>query len=157
MNPAEQLAYLKGQIVANLLINSGLNALIAYFSYRSRALVPLAEMAVDIAITVAIISFLVAWLGVLSARQKMAAQPWNTRAPFPANAALRALLIMAGALLVFGGLGLIAPLTLLSPDGMSGWGYIVFKTVYTGACAVGTVLLVVWSVFREYTLVREIV
>ena len=165
-------AYYRDQLIANVAINSLGNGLIAYYAYRSRGPIPLAEIAVDIQITVAIIAFLVAWLGVAAARKKLvaagagpsastalpglrlpaAASP-GLRLPglrLPAGAALRALVIMLGLMLVYGGLGLTGPLALLSPAGLSNWSYVAFKTIYTGGCGACAALLAIWSVFREY-------
>lgn len=69
----------------------------------------------------------------------------------PRSAGLRALVIMLGMLLVFGGLALTVPLALLSPVGLPGWGYIVFKTLYTGGCAACAAALAILSVFQETT------
>jgi hypothetical protein len=142
MNPVERAAYLKNQVLINLALNCAVNGAIAFFSYRERGSVALLEMAVDIQITVAIIAFLVSWIGIWAARQKMKVTP-------PAWAVLRSLGITLVLMAAFGGLVLTGPLALLSPGGLPGWGYLLFKTVYTGACAACAAVLAILSVFRE--------
>ncbi len=53
-------------------------------------------------------------------------------------------------MLLYGGLGLIGPLSLVQTSGFANWGYILFKTIYTGGCAACASALAVWSVFSEY-------
>ena len=62
----------KNQVIASALINAVLNGLIAFFTYRSRGDIPFGEASIDILITVAIIGFLVSWIGVGSARGEIA-------------------------------------------------------------------------------------
>lgn len=162
MSPREPRAYLKSQVIANLAINSALNALIAYFVYRERASLPLAEIAVDIQITIAIITFFVSWIAIVTLRQKIyagvvAALPVGLRGPaggiwsrgLPYQAALRSLTIMLAAMILLGGLALTGVLALLSPSGLPGWAYILFKTVYTGLCAAVAAALSIASVFLD--------
>jgi hypothetical protein len=161
MSPQEPAGYWKNQVIANLVINSALNGLIAYFFYRERASLPLAEIAVDIQITLAIIAFFVSWIAIVTLRQKMSAgavrafsgewRPpartvWDLTGLHPV--ALRSLAIMLGMMVLLGGL-LTVPLALLSPGGLAGWVYIPFKSVYTGLCAAGAAALSIGSVFWE--------
>ena len=144
--------YMQSQAVSSALINAVLNGLIAFFSYRARAAVPFAEAAVDVLITVLIIAFLVAWIGVGLARQEAAkgnlALPAGARRKWklPKNAALAGLLIAVPCTLLFGGVILDGLLYLLSPNGFSGWAYIGVKTLYTGATGALASILAIWSV-----------
>jgi hypothetical protein len=156
MNTLNRATYYKNQIIANLAVNSLLNGLIAYYAYRGRGPIPLLEMAVDIQITVAIIAFLVSWLGVASARKQVMASGASPVGPsvggvrLPANVILRALMITVVVMLLYGGLVLTGPLALFSPAGLSNWGYFAFKTLYTGVCGACAALLAIKSVFQEY-------
>lgn len=159
MNYQKRAAYYKSQILANLLINSGLNGVIAYFFYRSRDILLFEEIAVDIQITVAIIAFFVSWIGISAARKSLiAGEPGRVLAntgrlpiPLPANAVLRALVITVALMLVYGGLVLIGPLSLTGVPGIDHWGYIAFKTIYTGGCAACAAALAIMSVFQEHS------
>jgi len=156
MNQLNRANYYRDQIIANLAFNSLVNGLIAYYAYRARGSILLLEMAVDIQITVAIIAFLVAWLGVASARKKLAASRASAAGPagiglrLPANAVLRALVIMVALMLVYGGVVLTGSLSLLTPAGLSNWAYFAFKTIYTGVCGACAAVLAIKSVFQEY-------
>jgi len=158
MNQAARGAYFKSQVIANLWINSALNGVIAFFFYRSREIIRFDEAAVDNQITVAIIAFFVSWIGIAAARKKfsaggatlLAAGDRRISIPLPANAVLCSLSIMAALMLLYGGLGLIGPLSLVQASGFANWGYILFKTIYTGGCAACASALAVWSVFGEY-------
>lgn len=151
----EQRAYLKGQVIANLVINAVINFLIALWLYSAKPKVPLADMAFDIEITILIIGFLASWIAIVTLRKNIKAGTEYTgggkKLPFklPTSPALRALLIMLFMMIVYGGLILILPLALLIPSGLSNWGYIVFKTIYTGICGAIVVALAIESVFRE--------
>lgn len=131
--------YIQTQAIASGLINAFLNSLIAYFSYRARTNIPFAEASIDILITVFILVFLVAWLTVGSARKELAkgnltrCTSVRRSLKLPKGAALRALVITIPCVILFGGLILDGSIYLLSPHGFSNWGYIVFKTLYTGA------------------------
>lgn len=149
MKTPERSAYVKSQWIANLVINSILNGAIAILAYQARGAIPLAEMAIDILITIAIIAFFVGWIGTAAARKQMNAVAGSLPPRRLPSAVLRALLIMLALMLVYGGLGLIGPLSLLAPLGLSNWGYILLKTLYTGGCAVCASLLAMWGVFRE--------
>ena len=159
MNQQNRSAYYKSQILANLLINSGLNGVIAYFFYRSRDTILFDEIVVDIQITVAIIAFFVAWIGISAARKSLiAGEPERVMAgtgrlpiPLPTNAVLRALVITVALMFVYGGLVLIGPLSLMGVSGINQWGYVAFKTLYTGGCAACAAALAIMSVFQEYS------
>jgi len=144
----EPKTYLKTQVIASGVINAFLNGLIAFFTYRSRGEIPYAEAAIDILITVAIITFLVAWIGVPSARNELTKGNLYTssfRFPkLPQGSAMRAFIIMLVCVVFFGGLFLDGSIYLFNPAGFSNWAYIVFKTIYTGLSgALGTWLAVV--------------
>jgi hypothetical protein len=146
--------FLRTQIIANLVINALINFLIAYFAYRSRPGLPYAEIAVDVLITIAILGFLVSWIAVGVVRQEYAkgkvAVPEVLRWTFrlPKGGALRAAVITLGLMLVYGGV-VDGFLYLVSPNGLSGWVYILIKTVYTGICAVLAAWLGIHSVFSD--------
>ncbi|MFC2028938.1 alpha-L-fucosidase [Chloroflexota bacterium] len=140
-------SYLKIQAIASGLINAFLNGLIAFFSYRSREMIPFAEASIDILITVAIISFLVAWIGVGSARGEIIKGNLSTssfRFPkLPQGSAFRTFFIMIACVMLFGGLFMGGLLYFLSPQGLNNWTYIIIKTLYTGVTgALGTWLAV---------------
>jgi hypothetical protein len=150
--------YLRTQVIANIVINLVLNGLIAFFSFRSRANVPAAEMAVDSLITVLIISFLVAWIAIPTIRREHAngnieladqtpTHIWCLR--LPQNAAVRAGLIMVLLVLVFGGALLSGGYYLLVPGGLTGTIYFIFKAVYAGVCAGLAAALAIYSVFAD--------
>jgi hypothetical protein len=147
--------FLKTQMTANFIINAVINGLIAFSSYRLRPQIPFAEAAVDILISVAIISFLVSWFAVGTARNEIIkgniALPAGTRRfiKLPKGPASRAWLVTLVCVLVWGGLVLDGLLYLIAPAGISGWVYILFKTLYTGASAALADLLVILSVFDE--------
>lgn len=145
--------YIKNQVIANGLINSILNGLIAFFTYRSRASIPYSEAAIDILITVAIISFLVSWIGIGSARGEIAKGNLTEstyRGPkLPQGAKLRALIITIVCVIVFGGFIMAGSIYLISPSGFSNWGYFVTKTLYTGVGAALASWLAVLSVFWD--------
>ncbi|MBN2047906.1 MAG: alpha-L-fucosidase [Anaerolineaceae bacterium] len=151
----EPKQYLRSQAAVSGWINLILNGLIAFFAYRGRGWISFGEAAVDILITVAIISFLVSWIAIGSARQKFpthAEQPARNnrrRLPLPNNAVLRALLITAASVLVFGGLLLCGSIYLISPGGLDHWVYFGVKTLYTGVCAALTAGIAIWSVLKE--------
>jgi hypothetical protein len=147
--------YLRSQVIASAVINSILNGLIAFFAYRLRKHIPFPEATVDILITVAIISFLVAWIAVVLARGEIAkgnispdvGPRANIRWPrLPKGAALRALIITIALVIAFGGLVMSGLLYLISPDGFSSWAYVVTKTAYTGVAAALAAALAILSV-----------
>ena len=159
MSHQERAAYYKKQVIANLVINSVLNGMIAYFLYRARDVILFDEIVIDIQITVAIIAFFVSWIGISAARKNLPADaPGRLMAgagrlpiPLPDNAVLHALVMTAALMLVYGGLGLIGPLSLTHASGIDHWIFIVFKTLYTGGCAACAVTLAIMSVFRDYS------
>ena len=63
--------HIQNQAISSALINAILNGLIAFFSYRTRGNIPYGEAAVDILITVFIITFLTAWITVGLARAEV--------------------------------------------------------------------------------------
>lgn len=150
--------YLRTQIIANIVINLLINALIAFFSFRSRVNVPFSELAVDSLITVLIISFLVSWLAILNVRREIAkgklegaGQPASKMDALrlPKNAAARALLLTMVLVLVFGGLLLSGAFYILVPGGMTGMAYFVIKALYAGGCAGLAAALAIFSVFGD--------
>jgi hypothetical protein len=155
------ILYLRNQVIANIVINFVLNGLIAFFSFRNRANVPVTEMAVDSLITVLIISYLVAWIAIPTVRREIANDKieltdqnpivvWRLR--LPENSALRAGLIMLLVVLVFGGVLLSGAYCLLVPSGMTGSGYFILKAVYAGVCAGLAAAAAITSVFADVTL-----
>ena len=147
--------YIQTQAIASGLINTFLNGLIAYFSYRSRTNIPFAEASIDILITVFILVFLVAWLTVGPARKEFAKGKFTRQAStrrslrLPKGAALRALVITIPCVILFGGLILDGSIYLLSPAGFGNWAYIAFKTLYTGATATLASVLTIQSVVND--------
>jgi alpha-L-fucosidase len=146
--------YIRTQAFTNAWLNSLINGVLAFFSYRARGPVPALEAAVDILITVFIIGFLVSWIAVPFARQQLAKenpkQPkpktWNLKLPH--GAALRGLVIAMAMTIGFGGI-LASLLTLASPGGFNHWVYFVIKTLYTGGCAAVTAVVTILTVFKE--------
>jgi len=147
--------YIQTQATASGLINVFLNGLIAYFTYRARMNIPYVEAAFDIPITVFILVFLVSWLTVGSARGeftkgKLTRHPSARRSlKLPKGAALRALVITIPCVILFGGLILDGSIFLLFPNGFSNWGYIAFKTLYTGLTAALASVLTIQSVVDD--------
>lgn len=153
-----KVVYVRTQVIANSVINLLLNALIAFFSFRSRINIPFAEMAVDSLITVLIISFLVSWLAILNARREILKGSISLdeqidvnsgSVRLPKNAAVRASLITAAFVLLFGGLLLSGAFYMFFPAGLSGLAYFVIKAVYAGACAGLAAAMAIFSVFAE--------
>jgi hypothetical protein len=148
------LQYIKKQAIANGWINSVLNGLIAFFTYRLRGPIPYAEAAIDILITVFIIAYLISWLSIGSTRTEII--KGNLPAPvkgwpglkLPRGAGLSALLITLVCVIVFGGLFMDGLLYLLAPGGFNNWVYFVIKTLYTGLCAALASSLTIQSVVR---------
>jgi alpha-L-fucosidase len=147
--------HIQKQAIASALINSILNGLIAFFSFRTRGDIPYGEAAVDILITVFIITFLTAWITVGLARGEVikgnlirlaTAQCWLI---LPKSPALRGLLIALACTILFGGLFLDGLLYLVSPVELSNWAYFVLKTVYTGASGALASALTIWSVVND--------
>ena len=151
----EPKKYIQTQATASGLINVFLNGLIAYFTYRARMNIPYVEAAFDIPITVFILVFLVSWLTVGSARGeftkgKLTRHPSARRSlKLPKGAALRALVITIPCVILFGGLILDGSIFLLFPNGFSNWGYIAFKTLYTGLTAALASVLTIQSVVDD--------
>lgn len=152
------LQYLWAQSKGSLVINTIINGLIALLTYRLRPQIPFGEAAVDILITTGIIAWLVSWLVIGSARSEvikgniaLSAQKLGPKLPWSAvkGPGLRAWLITLAFIVIFGGLVLDGALYLLAPSGLSGWGYIIFKTLYTGVCAGLACAAAIQSVFVE--------
>ena len=148
--------YLRSQVVANIIINVVANGAIAYFMYRTRETVRFIDIAFDVPITVAILAFLISWLAILSTRKEIAADKLSGseaghRFPIklPTGAVLRALVLTVALVLVYAGLVLVVPAYFISPCGMSGWEYILFKTFYTGTCAGLAAAVAIASVLSE--------
>jgi hypothetical protein len=136
--------YIWDQFFANMVINIIINGLIAFFTFRLRDPLPSDEMAVDALITVAIISFLVSWIGIPSARAEVSKGkifPWpsgfQTFYSFKLSSrpVLGALIIMLLFIVVFGGLLTIGFILITSPGGSPTWAYILVKTLYAGFSA----------------------
>ena len=147
--------YIQKQATTSAIINAVLNGLIALLSYRIRVSIPYGEAAVDILITVFLITFLTAWLTVGGARGQVikgnltrlaSSQRW-LRLPKPPG--LRALVIAITCTLLFGGIFLDGLLYLISPVELSNWAYILLKTIYTGASGALASALTIWSVLNE--------
>jgi alpha-L-fucosidase len=147
--------YLRIQAINSAWINSLLNGLIAFFSYRLRSTIPVGEAAVDILITVFIIAFLVSWIAVGFARQEASKGNLPRRKlerrglKMPRGAAMRALVISLACVIGFGGFFMDGLIFLLSPGGFNNWAYIILKTLYTGACAALAAVLAILSVCDE--------
>jgi alpha-L-fucosidase len=145
--------FLRTQMINNLVINSFLNGLIAYFAYRSRTEILFPEAAIDILITVGIIAFLVGWIGIGLARQEVAKgnlpREYISSPKLPKGAGARGLVISLICVFIYGGLLLDSSIFLISPGGFSNWAYILFKTMYTGVCASLASLLAILSVLGE--------
>ena len=147
-------SYVKSNAIASALINGVANGLIALFSYMKVNHVPAIDAAIDILITVAIISFLTGWLVIGGTRRdiksgKVAIEDADGHdSRKPAGAAIKGFLIMAECILLAG--GVFAALVLLfAPGGFSGWGYILFKTLYTAVTGALAVFLSINAVIRE--------
>jgi hypothetical protein len=146
--------FIKVQAKSSAIINTVANGLIALWSYWGRGPIPYAEAAIDILITVAIISFFTAWILIGSTRSEI--RKGNLALPaedirklkFPKSSALGALLVMLVCVIVYGGLldGLIY---LFSPIELSHWAYIILKTLYTGGTGAVTAALAIWAVVHE--------
>lgn len=145
--------YLKSKVIGSAWINSVLNGLIAFFTYRYRDNIPNAEVFIDILITVGIISFLVSWIAIGSTRGELAKGNFsklNYRSPaLPKGSALRALLITIVCVIGFGGLILNGSISQIDPAGFTGWAYIITKTLYTGVSAALATGLAVLSVLGD--------
>jgi len=133
--------YIRSQTLASGLINSFLNGIIAFYSFRMRTHIPAIEAAVDILITVAIITYLVSWITIGGARTEIIKGNLSTLwkgwhgLRLPKSAALGAVVISIACVLFFGGLFLNGLIYLAAPAGFTNWAYIVVKTLYTGASA----------------------
>ena len=147
--------YIKDQAVASFIINAVLNGLIAYFSYRMRGAIPYSELAVDILISVFIITFFTSWIVVWGARGEVRkGNLTKTRShrrwiKLPDGAALRALIISLVIVLVFGALFLDGLIYLISPGGLSSWAYIILKILYTGASGALASALTILSIVKD--------
>jgi alpha-L-fucosidase len=146
--------YLRKQAITSAWINALINGIIAFFSYRSRGVIPALEGVVDILITVFILAFLVSWISVWGVRQEVIKGnldiPASTRHPWlPRSNALAALILTLLCVVLFGGL-LSGLLTLLVPNGLNHWAYFAFKTVYTGLTAAVAVFFSVVGVLGAW-------
>lgn len=155
ISATEPEKFIQIQAIASGLINTFLNGLIAYFTYRLRTNIPYVEAAFDIPITVFILVFLVSWLTVGTARGeflkgKLTRHPSSRRSlKLPKGPALRALVIASACVIFWGILFLDGSIYLLFPGGFSNWGYIAFKTLYTGATAALASVLSIQSVVED--------
>jgi alpha-L-fucosidase len=147
--------YLESQVTASALINAVINGLIAFFAYRLRTNIPFAEIAIDVLITVAIISYLVSWIAIGLARQEIVKgnlfpiqKAWHGL-ELPKGTKLRALLITIACVVIFGGVILDGLIYWLSPAGLINWAYILVKTLYTGASGALASVLAILSVFND--------
>lgn len=149
------MQHIQKQAIASALINSIINGLIAFFSYRTRGNIPYGEAAVDILITVFIITFLTAWLTVGGARSQVIkgnltrltkTQRWLK---LPQSPGLRGVIIAIACTILFGGLFLDGLLYLVSPVELSNWAYFVLKTLYTGVSGALASALTIWSVVND--------
>jgi alpha-L-fucosidase len=147
--------HIQKQAISSAVINAILNGLIAFFSYRTRGNIPYGEAAVDILITVFIITFLTAWITVGLARSEVikgnltrlaSPQRWLK---LPQSPALRGLLIAIACTILFGGVFLDGLLYLVSPVELSHWAYFVLKTLYTGASGALASALTIYSVVND--------
>jgi len=148
------LQYIKKQAIANGWINSVINGVIAFFTYRLRGPIPYAEAAIDILITVLIIVYLISWLSIGSTRNEVIKGNLPDRVKgwpalkLPHSAGLSALLISMVCVILFGGLFMDGLLYVLAPGGFNNWVYFVIKTLYTGLCAALASSLTIQSVVR---------
>jgi alpha-L-fucosidase len=146
--------YIRSQAITSGLINTIINGLIAFFTYRVRTHIPYGEAAIDVLITVFIISYLVSWLTIGGVRTQILkgnlldnGKGWRGL-KLPKGAGLGALIITVACVLFFGGLVLDGLLYLVAPAGVSNWVYFVFKTLYTGLSATLASALTIRSVVR---------
>jgi alpha-L-fucosidase len=146
--------YMWAQARANFWINAIINGLIAFSSYRLRAgILPYPEVAVDILITVTLISFLVSRIGIGFVRGEIIKgnlSKVNWRGPkLPEGAGTRAWIITFVCVALFGGLFLDGLIYLFTPGGLGNWAYIILKTLYTGAGAALASALSIYSVVSD--------
>ena len=147
--------YIMDQAVASFVINALLNGLLAFFSYRLRGVIPYPELAIDILITVFIITFFTSWIVVGGVRGEFRkgniskSQSTFSWLKLPKLAVLRALIIAMIIVLLFGALVLDGLIYLLSPVGLGGWVYILVKTLYTGASGALAASLTILSVMSD--------
>lgn len=146
--------YIRSNAIVSAVINGVANGLIALFTYRLVTNIPAIDAGFDAFITVAIIAFLTSWLVTSGTRkdianEKVAFQPELDEKPKKAmNSALRALIVMLLCSAIFGGL-LFGLVYLIDPNGFSGWGYIIFKTLYTSVTGALAVFISIKMVFNE--------
>ncbi|MBI9106977.1 MAG: alpha-L-fucosidase [Spirochaetales bacterium] len=149
------LKYARKQAITSAVINSSLNFLIAFFTYRSRGALPYGEAAVDILISTGIISFLTSWILISSARKEFTKgnliKTVITRLALklPKSEALGALFITIICVILFGGVFMSGLIYLISPAGLSNWAYIIIKTLYTGAAGGLAALFAIRSVAND--------
>jgi len=146
--------YLQKQAITSGIINLIINGLIAFFMFRNRVIIPYDEIAVDILISVAIITYLVSRITINSTRNDMikgnVSRPEKSRRvlKLPKGGVLRSLAITILCVIVFGG-ALDAAVYLFSPEGVHGWIYILMKTLYTGGAAALAAAVAVQSVICD--------
>lgn len=146
--------FIRSQATVSALINSVINGLIAWSTYRTRTTIPFPEAAVDILITVFIISYLTSWLTMGGARSQVIKgnflplnKGWRGF-KLPKGAGLGALIITIACVLGFGGVIMDGMLYVLAPAGLSNWGYILVKTLYTGLSGALASALTILSVIK---------
>lgn len=146
--------YIRSNATASALINGVANGLIAFFSYRLVNNIPNLDAGIDILITVAIISFLTSWIVIAGTRKDIAngniavVSIPETDSKKPINSALKGLIVMLICTIAFGGI-LAGAVLLLLPGGFSGWGYIIFKTLYTAATGALAVFISIKEIIKE--------
>ena len=151
----EPRKYIKDQAIASFLINAILNGLIAFFSYKSRSIIPYSELAIDVLISVFIITFFTSWIVVGGARGEYRKGNLTKKRSarkglkLPKASVLRALLISLVIVVVFGGFLLDGLIYLISPEGVSSWIYIALKTLYTGASGALASALTIMSIVND--------
>lgn len=146
--------YIQTQARSSFVINAVLNGLLAFLTYVPRTTnLSYGEAAVDILITVAIITYLTAGVVIGAARKEV--KKMNLRRlekrllRLPKHGWVWALVIMLVATVLFGGVFLDGLIYLLSPEGLAPWVYFLLKTVYTGASGALASFLAIWSVLVE--------
>jgi len=146
--------YLQKQAITSGIINLILNGVIAFFMFRNRVIIPNDEIAVDILISVTIITYLVSRITVNSTRNEMikgnVSRPKKSQSmiKLPKGGVLRSLVITILCVIVFGGV-LDAAVYLFAAEGVNGWMYILVKTLYAGGAAALAAAVAVQSVIND--------
>jgi hypothetical protein len=123
-------------------------------TYKLVANVPALDAGIDALISVGIIVFLTSWLVVSGTRKDIPAgkraleEYFTPYKDYKLNQLICALIIMVISVITLGGL-LNAFVYLLFPNGFSGFGYIIFKTLYTASAGALAVVLSIKSVFKK--------